>query len=184
MTVDYRDDRFDSGPERNPADVDMCDYCGRRAPHDFDHAPDCCMFEPIDDEPDVTDKPTLRAPNNPRMAHPTADGAETVFDASPMDSEGIASAVFAATEGDEATVWADGNETVFEGVVDDVDHYDSNGGTRVVTVDVGPDPLDKVVVVTLRERYKGLGRQPGVSTKVFDHVSGRERPASRFETNR
>lgn len=164
-------------------DVDMCDNCGRYAAETFDHAPDCSRFEPIEDEPDVTDNPTLRAPDNPRMARPTADGAETVSDAKPMDSEGVASTVYAATEGDEATVWADGNATVFEGVVDDVAHYKSHGGTRVVTVDVGEHAGDKVVV-TSRERYQADGKHPDVSTKVFDYVSGQERPASRFEINR
>lgn len=182
--VDYRDDRFDSGPDAAGGDVDKCAFCGRYAPAPYDHAPDCSRYEPITTEPDATDTLTLRAPNNPRMARPTADGAKTVFDATTMDSEGIAANVYAAEVGDSATVWADDNGTVFEGEVVSVDHYRSHGGTHVVTVDVGPGPHDKVVVVASRERYEDDGKMPTVSTKVFDHVTGSERPASRFETNR
>jgi hypothetical protein len=182
--VDYRDDRFDGGPDAAGGDVDKCAFCGRYAPAPYDHAPDCSRYEPITTEPDATDTLTLRAPNNPRMAHPTADGAKTVFDATTMDSEGIAANVYAAEVGDSATVWADDNGTVFEGEVVGVDHYRSHGGTHVVAVDVGPAPTDKVDVVASRERYERDGKMPTVSTKVIDHVTGSQRPASRFETNR
>lgn len=52
---EWFDDRFarDHGPTVDGGDVDRCEMCKRYAPHAFDHAPDCPMFEPIDDAPDA-----------------------------------------------------------------------------------------------------------------------------------
>ena len=179
------DERFrrDPGPPVDGGDVDRCELCRRYAPHAFDHAPDCPRFEPVEAEPDTTGTPTVRAPNNPRMTRPTADGGEheSLFARDAMRTETVASHANAASAGEVATVWADDGDTVFQGRVDYVSHYDHDerGSTHVVAVDAGGDP---VIVVVDREGDPGDGTTPPVTVAAFDHITGTKRDVCRFES--
>lgn len=133
---------YDHAPDGG--DVDRCRECGRYAPHDFDHAPDCTLYAPIDDADTVTPS----ASNNPRMARPTTDGG-TVFDKPELPPETLASRIAAADVGDDVTVWCGhGSDalTLYEGTVTSTTyrkHDAVRGGTHIVTIDVG---VTRVVV--------------------------------------